>query len=469
MIRRRLVLIVVALVAVVFTVSGVAFLATLRARLIDDIDERLNVMPDYINRQAGLDLRRQLRPGQVNIDFRQMAFVQTGPQGQTVASIPSGPPDHPDPLPDVSGLGVPQGPLTVDAVGGGGPRYRLVTSTLPRDGMLATAISLEDVEATVAEARQILLVAGAVALVAVAAAGWWAIRAGLRPVDRMVDTAQRIADGNITERLEVANPGSEMGKLSASLNQMLDRLEEAFAARTASEDRMRQFIADASHELRTPLTAIRGYAELYATSDDPAERATAMGRVKTAAVRMAGLVDDLVLLARLDQGRPLASEPVDMARLATEAAADARAISPDRLVDVRTPPEGTMVVGDPARLRQVIDNLLANVREHTPPGTRVGVAVAVEGDEVLVRVGDDGPGMTEEEASRAFDRFWQAPATDAHPRRGTGLGLAIVADLVRAHGGTIALQSAPGVGTLVSIRLPRQKVAQDSQAAPSYV
>jgi two-component system, OmpR family, sensor kinase len=468
-IRRRLVLIVVVLVAVVFTVSGVAFLATLRSRMVDNIDERLLVMPEFINVQAAIDLQRQLRPGQIDIDFRQMAFVRLDPAGKIVGSLPSGPPDHPDPLPDVSGLDTPVGPLTVDAVDGKGPRYRLVTSKLPAGGTLVTAVPLDDVDDTVADARQILFIAGAVALVAVAVAGWWAIRVGLRPVDRMVDTAQRIADGNITERLDVADPNSEMGKLSSALNQMLDRLEEAFAARTASEDRMRQFIADASHELRTPLTAIRGYAELYATSDDPGERATAMGRVKTAAVRMAGLVDDLVLLARLDQGRPLATEPVDVARLVTDAAADARAISPDRLVDVQTPLDGTTVVGDPARLRQVIDNLLSNVREHTPPGTRVGVSVAVEGDEVLVRVGDDGPGMTEEEAARAFDRFWQAPATDAHPRRGTGLGLAIVADLVRAHGGTIALQSAPGVGTLVTIRIPRQTAEQDSQEAPSYV
>ncbi|HKE75627.1 MAG TPA: HAMP domain-containing protein, partial [Acidimicrobiales bacterium] len=233
MIRRRLVLVVVALVAVVFAVGGAAFVLTLRSRMVDDIDERLSVMPQFINRQAGLDLRRQLRPGQVDIDFRQMAFVQLGPQGQTITSLPSGPPDHPDPLPDVAGLTAPEGPMTVDAVGGKGPQYRLVTSTLSQQGILVTAISLDDVEDTVADARQILLIGGAVALVAVALAGWWAIGVGLRPVDRMVDTAQRIADGNITERLDVADPGSEMGKLSTALNQMLDRLEEAFAARTA--------------------------------------------------------------------------------------------------------------------------------------------------------------------------------------------------------------------------------------------
>jgi two-component system OmpR family sensor kinase len=467
MIRRQLTVVVVVLVALAIAGAGLAFLVTLRARLLADIDDQLREVPQFIDQRTGQGLIRQTQPGV--FETRSTALVQVGPQGTVIRSAPSGTTGDPDPLPDVSGLAAPTGPVTVDSVEEGGPQYRVVTSTTPAQGMMVvTAIPLSTVEETVAHARQILVLAGLAAVAAVALGGWWAIRLGLRPVDRMVVTAQRIADGNITERLEVANPDSEMGRLGIALNIMLDRIEEAFAARTASEDRMRRFVADASHELRTPLTAIRGYSELYATSDNPEERAQAMGRVGQAAVRMAGLVDDLVLLARLDQGRPLTSEPVDLARLVSDAAADARAISPDRLVDVQTPLESTVVVGDPARLRQVVDNLLANVREHTPPGTRVGIAVAVEDDEVLVRLGDDGPGMTEEEAARAFDRFWQAPATDAHPRRGTGLGLAIVADLVRAHGGTIALQSAPGVGTLVSIRLPRQEAAQDSQEAPSF-
>jgi two-component system OmpR family sensor kinase len=461
MIRRRLTAVVVALVAVVGALAGLVFVATLEHRLVADIDSQLREVPEAVTRQTATELRRQLAPGV--FDVRRVAFVRISPGGAVISSVPSGPADQPDPLPDVVGLGAPAGPETVGSLGDGGPRYRVVTSTLPAGGTLVTAISLADVDATVSDARQILLVAGLAAVAAVAMAGWWAIRLGLRPVDRMVDTAQRIAEGNITERVAVARPDSEVGRLGTALNRMLDRLEEAFAARTASEERMRRFVADASHELRTPLTAIRGYAELYAGSDDPAERSMAMGRVGQAAVRMGGLVDDLVMLARLDQGRPLESEAVDLGRVVADAAADARTISPERAVHVEAPDGSALVTGDRARLRQVVDNLLANVREHTPDGTRVELRVAGDDDQVTVTVGDDGPGMTDEEATRAFDRFWQGPATDAHPRRGTGLGLAIVADLVRAHGGTIGLDSAPGVGTRVTIRLPRR----DSQEAPS--
>jgi two-component system, OmpR family, sensor kinase len=464
MIRRRLTAAVVAIVAVVILLSGLATVATLEQRLVADIDNQLREVPESIDSATARDLRRQLGPGV--IDVRQVAFIRLGPEGTIIGSVPSGASDDPDPLPDVSGLGVPVGPVTVDSVEEGGPRYRVVTSTLPDGGTLVTGMSLADVDGTVADARQILLVAGLAALAVVALAASFAIRRGLAPVDRMIESAQRIAEGNITERVAVANPESEVGQLGTALNRMLDRLEDAFAARAGSEERMRRFVADASHELRTPLTAIRGYAELYGTSDDPEERAQAMGRVQQAAVRMGGLIDDLVLLARLDQGRPLANDLVDMTRIVEDAAADARTISNERQVDVRTTGRTTFVTGDRARLRQIVDNLLANVREHTPAGTNVELNVSTEGDQVVVAVADDGPGMTVEEVTRAFDRFWQGPATDAHPRRGTGLGLAIVSDLVKAHGGTIRLDSAPGVGTLVTIRLPY--VGADSQETPSW-
>jgi two-component system OmpR family sensor kinase len=230
---------------------------------------------------------------------------------------------------------------------------------------------------------------------------------------------------------------------------------------------MRQFVADASHELRTPLTAIRGYAELSSHSADPDERTAAMARVEQAAVRMAALVDDLVLLARLDQGRPLATDPVDLSQVVLDAVADARTLEPERQFEVVAPVVGTTVFGDRARLRQVVDNLLANVREHTPPHTRVAVTVVGHDEGVMLVVRDDGPGMVEQDAAHAFDRFWQAPATDAHPRGGTGLGLAIVADLVHAHGGTIELGTAPGQGTCVTVCLPGERRRQDSQVSPS--
>jgi two-component system OmpR family sensor kinase len=464
-IRRRLTAMIVLMVAVVGLVAALAIVRTLEARLLADIDEELEVVPDSIEAESADNVRRQLGPAVA--DARRVAVIRTGPQGSVVLSLPSGPADAPDPLPEIRGMTAPSGPMTVSSVEGSSARYRAKASTTPNGGMVVTAISLEDVDAAVADARQVMLGAGLLAMAAVALGSWVLIRLGLRPVDRMVITARRIADGHITERVPVPSPDSEVGQLGTALNRMLDRVSDAFEARTASEQRMRQFVADASHELRTPLTAIRGYAELSSHSADPDERTAAMARVEQAAVRMAALVDDLVLLARLDQGRPLAADPLELSEVVLDAVADARALEPQRQFEVVAPVVGTTVFGDRARLRQVVDNLLANVREHTPSQTKVSVTVVGRNEGVVLVVRDDGPGMLEQDAARAFDRFWQAPATDAHPRQGTGLGLAIVADLVHAHGGTIELGTALGLGTAVTVCLPRERPRQDSQVSPS--
>jgi len=464
-IRRRLTAMIVLLVAVVGLVAALAIVRTLEARLLADIDEELDVVPDSIVAESADNVRRQLGPAVA--DARRVAVIRTGPQGSVVLSLPSGPAEAPDPLPEIRGMTAPSGPMTVSSVEGSSLRYRAKASTTPNGGMVVTAISLEDVDGAVADARQGMLGAGLLAMAAVALGSWVLIRLGLQPVDRMVITARRIADGHITERVPVPSPDSEVGQLGTALNRMLDRVSDAFDARTASEQRMRQFVADASHELRTPLTAIRGYAELSSHSADPDERTAAMARVEQAAVRMAALVDDLVLLARLDQGRPLAADPLELSQVVLDAVADARALEPQRQFEVVAPVVGTTVFGDRARLRQVVDNLLANVREHTPSDTKVSVTVVGRNEGVVLVVRDDGPGMLEQDAARAFDRFWQAPATDAHPRQGTGLGLAIVADLVQAHGGTIELGTALGLGTAVTVCLPRERPRQDSQVSPS--
>ena len=454
MIRRRLTATIVALVAVIGGVVAVVFLTTLESRLTAAVDRELDRVPAAVTRAAAARLERRAQRETRLYDIRRIAYVQVGPGGRVVAAEPSGPTGDPDPLPNVAGLSAPAGPLTVGATGDGGPRYRVVTSSLPGGGMLATAISLDDVDTALSNARRGLLVAGLVALATTAAATWFAIRRGLQPIDRMVGTAEAIAEGNTDERIDVTHPDSEVGRLGTALNRMLDRIGDSLAARTASEQRMRRFVADASHELRTPLTAIRGYAELYRHGgDDAADVVTAMERIERAATRMGGLVDDLVLLARLDQGRPLEAAPVDLARWWTKSVADARVVEPGRTVEV-TGVTRAMVTGDRARLRQVVDNLLANVREHTGPATRVTIRVEAHRRDVVLVVADDGPGMTEADAARAFDRFWQAAATEEHPRRGTGLGLAIVADLVAAHGGEVGLDTAPGAGTRVTIRLP---------------
>ena len=453
MIRRRLTATIVALVAVIGGVVAAVFLTTLESRLTAAVDRELDRVPAAVTRAAAGRLERRAQRETRLYDIRRIAYVQVGPAGRIVAAEPSGPTGEPDPLPNVAGLSAPAGPLTVDATGDG-PRYRVVTSSLPGGAMLATAISLDDVDTALSNARRGLLVAGLVALATTAAATWFVVRRGLQPIDRMVGTAEAIAEGNTDERIDVTHPASELGRLGTALNRMLDRIGDSLAARTASEQRMRRFVADASHELRTPLTAIRGYAELYRQGgDDAGDVVTSMGRIERAATRMGGLVDDLVLLARLDQGRPLEAVTVDLAAAVEDAVADARVVEPGRPVGV-TGVTRALVTGDPARLRQVVDNLLANVREHTDPFTPVTIRLEAHRRDVVLVVADDGPGMTETDTTRAFDRFWQAAATEAHPRRGTGLGLAIVADLVAAHGGEVGLDSAPGAGTRVTIRLP---------------
>jgi two-component system OmpR family sensor kinase len=453
MIRRRLTAAIVALVAVIGGVVAVVFLRTLEARLTAAVDRELDRVPAAVTRVTAARLERRVERDTRLYDIRRIAFVQLGPGGRVVAAEPSGPTGDPDPLPDVAGLSAPAGPVTVGA-SGDGPRYRVVTSSLPGGGTFATAISLDDVDSALSNARRGLLIAGLIALGATAAATWFAIRRGLQPIDRMVATAEAIAAGNTDERVDVTQPDSEVGRLGTALNLMLDRIGESLAARTASEQRMRRFVADASHELRTPLTAIRGYAELYRQGgDDAGDVGTSMQRIERAAARMGALVEDLVLLARLDQGRPLEAHTVDMAAVVEDAVVDARAVEPGRTLDVAGVTRA-LVTGDRSRLRQVVDNLLANVREHTDPATRVTIRLEAHRRDVVLVVADDGPGMTQADAARAFDRFWQAAATEAHPRRGTGLGLAIVADLVAAHGGDVALDTAPGAGTQVTIRLP---------------
>jgi two-component system, OmpR family, sensor kinase len=453
MIRRRLTATIVALVAVIGGIVAVVFLTTLESRLTEGVDRELDRVPATVTRATVARLERRAQRETRIYDIRRVAFVLVGPGGRIVAEEPSGPTADPDRPPNVAGLAAPTGPVTVSA-SGDGPRYRVVTSSLPAGGMLATAISLDDVDSALSNARRGLLIAGLAALAATAAATWIAIRRGLRPIDRMVGTAEAIAEGHTDERIDVTQPNSEVGRLGTALNLMLDRIGESLAARTASEQRMRRFVADASHELRTPLTAIRGYAELSRQGGgEAADVVTSMERIERAATRMGGLVDDLVLLARLDQGRPLAAAPVDLAAVVEEAVADARAVEPGRAVEVAGVTRA-MVTGDRSRLRQVVDNLLANVREHTDPATRVTIRLETHRRDVVLVVDDDGPGMTEADASRAFDRFWQAAATEEHPRRGTGLGLAIVADLVAAHGGEVGLDTAPGAGTRVTIRLP---------------
>jgi two-component system OmpR family sensor kinase len=368
--------------------------------------------------------------------------------------------DAPDP--DVAGLtlatvqsrdGQPFDVSGVDSSYG----YRAIATPLADgSGLVVVAVSTESINGTMKNVALASLAVGLLTLGLVALLSGWVIRVGLRPLEDVERTAERIAAGDLSQRVPDMPEGTEIGRLSTSLNGMLGQIEEAFDERAASEERLRRFVADASHELRTPLTSIRGYAELTRSGafTDEADRARAVARIEEEAARMGVLVDDLLLLARLDQQRPLERVPLDVVGVVEAAAEALRAAAPDRVVTV-TAPERAEVVGDPVRLRQVLDNLCANARVHTTAGSPVELDVRAEDTWVRIDVRDHGPGMAPDEVDRAFTRFYRGDASRTRARgAGTGLGLSIAQAVAEAHGGTVSLASTPDDGTTVTLRLP---------------
>jgi two-component system OmpR family sensor kinase len=298
-----------------------------------------------------------------------------------------------------------------------------------------------------------LVIAGVLLLLAAVARVL--VRVGLLPLDRIGHTASRIAGGDLSHRVEGADPRTEVGRVGLALNAMLDRLERAFTERQASEDRLRQFIGDASHELRTPLASIRGYAELFrmGAARDPADIEKSMRRIEDEAARMGVLVEDLLTLARLDEVVDAPHSEVDVAALARDAVDDARATAPDRQIDLEAD-RGVIVSGEPSQLRQVLANLLRNALVHTPAGTPVDVRVTRAGPRVRLEVRDHGHGLPTSDAAALFERFWRAEAGRERGRAGAGLGLAIVAGIVDAHGGTVKAGNASDGGAVFTVELP---------------
>jgi two-component system OmpR family sensor kinase len=338
-----------------------------------------------------------------------------------------------------------------------GTRYRAYAESAPFDGGLTVAaVPLAETDQTL---RRLLVVEGLViggVLLALGVVSWLVVRVGLLPLDRIGHTAAAIAGGDLSRRVEPTDPRTEVGRLGASLNAMLDRLEQAFAERRSSEERLRRFAADASHELRTPLASIRGYAELHrmGAARRPADVERAMRRIEDEAARMGALVDDLLTLARLDQVPDVPHAPVDLAALARDAADDGRATAPDRPIVVEA--DGpALVAGDAHQLRQVLANLLRNAVVHTPAGSAVELAVTRAGGEVRLCVRDHGAGLPADvDRDALFERFWRSEPGRGRGRAGAGLGLAIVAGIVEAHHGTVAARDAPGGGAVFEVRLP---------------
>jgi two-component system OmpR family sensor kinase len=330
----------------------------------------------------------------------------------------------------------------------------------PASGLAGDTVVMAVPTTEVTSALRRLLVlegsGGALLLALLAAGAWFLLRRGLHPLELMATSARSITAGNLSERVSPSEGRTEVGQLGLALNTMLGELEVAFAERDRTEHRLRQFLADASHELRTPLTSIQGFAELFrlgtgAETARGVDLPVIMRRIEEESARMKTLVEDLLLLARLDQTRPIERVPVDLSVLAADACSDAVAAAPDRPVTLDAP-EPAVILGDPDHLRQAIANLVANARRHTPAGTPIEVSARIEGGAATVAVRDHGGGLDDEALAHVFDRFWQAD--HARVGHGAGLGLAIVAGIAAEHGGTATAANAPDGGALFVLRLP---------------
>ena len=353
-------------------------------------------------------------------------------------------------------------PTTLPSVNGSDIQWRAVSVRGPH-GLITVAIDLSDVQHTVRSLVWLQFGIGVAVLVVVGIAGFAVVHRSLRPLAEVEQTAAAIAAGQLDRRVPERDPRTEVGRLSLALNGMLTQIQQAVASSESSadkargsEDRMRRFITDASHELRTPLTTIRGFAELYrqgAARDVP----KLLSRIESEASRMGMLVDDLLLLARLDVQRPLEHNRVDLLALASDAVHDAQAIDPKRTItmEVLDGPGTPEVLGDEPRIRQVLSNLVVNALQHTPASADVVIRVGTEGDDALLEVADQGPGMSREDATRVFERFYRTDSSRARASGGTGLGLSIVDSLVRAHGGVVTVTTAPGEGCCFRVTLPR--------------
>lgn len=445
--RARL-LLGMAAVAAVLVLSALVITRSTRDHLLGQVDDQLRAAVPRVGdgrSAAGPALRlSQLFVGRVGGDGQLVTVLLPDLEGDAV----------PIPALDAADVAALQAGAIVTVPSSGDIRYRLIGRTLRGGALSVVGLSLEDLDATVRRLVVVEAIAVTSVLAVLCLVTWWVVRLGVRPVQRMTAAASAIAAGDLSLRVPTAEPGTEAGELATALNSMLGHIETAFDERAAADARLRQFVADASHELRTPVTTIRGYAELYRSGAlaDQAALDDAMGRTEAEAIRMGALVEDLLQLARLDQGRPLERAPVDLARLAADAVADAQAVAPERTVTLDAPAE-VAVVGDEGRLRQMVANLVGNALVHAPAAA-ITVSVRTEGAEAVLAVHDDGPGMAPQDAARAFERFYRADASRSRHHGGSGLGLAIVDAVARAHGGTAAIATAAGQGTTVTVRLP---------------
>ena len=488
--RRRLMLSVVGLLAILAIVIGSISVLALQGFLMNRLDGQLNAAngrsqtgfgppgsrqgdaqsDTFTRQQLRQTIDRQAPDTVIGIIFgTTVAGVQKDQRGslQDLSVAQSGP------LKRVPATGV----ATTVNLGNGLGNFRAVAVEYANGVRVVTALPLGELQTTLLQLGLIIAIVTAAGLVLAAFLARWIVRVALRPLERVVSTATRVAELPL-ERGEVAlgvrvpeedaDPRTEVGQVGAALNRMLGHVASALTSREASENKVRQFVADASHELRTPLAAIRGYAELTrrGNHDLPEDVVHSLGRVESEATRMTSLVEDLLLLARLDEGRDLESDPVDLSRLLIDAVSDAHAAGPEHEWSLDMPDEPVMIHGDDARLHQVVANILANARVHTPAGTDVVTAVVIDGSNAVVTVTDDGPGIPLNLQPVLFERFARGDGSRSRAAGSTGLGLAIVAAVVEGHGGRVDMQSEPG-NTRFRVILPLARAVDVAPAGES--
>lgn len=483
--RARLVLGVIVLAALGLVAADVATYASLRSFLLDRTDSTLeashpNVEAAAFGSHHGDGDGGRRGPGPLGAGGPAIDYYQVRTLGGTILkthAVPQLSQTTTPPAPRFpANITLPAKPtaagdrvayFTVPAASGGG-RYRVRASIehQAKNRILLIASSLRGVDGTLHRLLLIELLVTAAVLGALAAVGLWVVRLGLKPLRSIEATAASIAAGDLTKRVGPANERTEVGRLGLALNAMLAQIESAFIAREASEQKLRRFVADASHELRTPLAAVRAYAELFTRGarrrPDDLERS--MAGISRESERMSTLVEDLLLLARLDEGRPLQRERVRLDEVVTEAVETAHTVDPARPITLDAEP--VVILGDHDRLRQIVDNLLSNIRAHTPAETPAHIAVGRANGDAVIEVADEGPGMSRDDLDRIFERFYRPDASRSRSRGGVGLGLSIVAAVAEAHGGRVEAESQPGRGATFRILLPLTQQDQNG-ASPA--
>ncbi|MFD9945939.1 sensor histidine kinase [Nonomuraea sp. NPDC059023] len=456
--RIKLIAAMLALLGLGLTFIGVISVSVLHRYLIDRVDGQIVLLSQRVQNKLRHDQLDKARKGLL-IESDTIVMVRR-PDGRLAPPYTNV--REVDLKSKPGPTAVVGAPVTVRATSGDG-EWRVLRTNSPY-GEATVAVDLSEVRDITRRLVLIESLGGGGILLILAVVGVALVRRSLRPLSVIERTAGAIAAGELSRRVPDGDPRTEVGRLATAINGMLAQIESAFTARSASEaaarsseDRMRQFVGDASHELRTPLTSILGYAE-YSRQNPGADPAEMMRRVEKAAGRMSLLVDDLLLLARVDQQRPLQMRPVDMLALAADAVHDARILAPGRNVKLDVVGDAALIVsGDEVRLRQVVANLMSNALHHTEPGTPVVVRAGAGRSTAFVEVADQGPGLTPEQVERVFERFYRADSARSRRSgedRGSGLGLAIVRALVHAHGGNVLVSSTPGAGSVFRVELP---------------